>query len=91
MGSFHPTLGGAISLQRISLVSTGVSGLIPSELGSLSNLKELLLVKTDLAGSIPEALCDFDLDELWADCDAVDCPCCNYCCYEGPIELCQTV
>ena len=93
-GLVPPSLGQAVSLKRISLVNTAVHGPIPTEFGQLANLEELLVIKTDLTGQMPSAVCDLrdqNLEEVWADCDAVPCPCCNYCCYEEEIEICRTV
>ena len=93
-GLIPSSLGQAVSLKRINLVSTAIHGPIPLEFGQLTDLEELLLVKTNLTGPMPEVVCALrqqSLVEVWADCDAVDCPCCNYCCYEGQIEICQTV
>lgn len=93
-GSIPSSLGEAVFLKRINLVNTHMNGPIPAKLGNLINLEELLVVKTDLTGFMPASVCalrELSLHEVWADCDALDCPCCNYCCYRGQIEFCQTV
>ena len=91
-GPIPSTLGRLTLLQRISLVGTLVSGPVPAEIGNLVNLDELLLAKTKLSGAMPASVCALDLNEMWADCDAVPCPCCNYCCSNKQgIETCRYV
>ena len=90
-GQIPPSLGNALSLQRINLVGTSINGPVPSELGNLIQLEDLQLAKTRVTGSMPTAICALGLQELWADCDKVECPCCTYCCYSGNIEYCQYI
>eukprot|EP00977_Amphora_coffeiformis_P016703 scaffold5237_cov179-Amphora_coffeaeformis.AAC.16 len=92
-GYIPPSLGEARLLENINLVGTSISGLIPVELGGLTNLEDLRLAETKITGSMPEQICALGLDELWVDCDAVPCPCCNYCCYgkSTSIRFCQYV
>jgi hypothetical protein len=90
-GAIPVELGQATALERINLVGTSVSGAVPQELGGLSQLEELLLAQTNLTGIMPNEICALNVPEVWADCDVVTCPCCNYCCYGGAIQICQYV
>lgn len=90
-GSIPSSLGEARSLESINFVGTSVMGSVPPEIGGLAHLDDLLLAKTKISGPMPEQICDLGLQELWADCDAVPCPCCNYCCYRSGIHFCQYV
>jgi hypothetical protein len=93
-GEIPSSLGNASSLEYISLVGTSLSGTIPTAIGGLTHLKAFQFARNKhLSGSLPTAVCSLpDLHELWADCDLVSCPCCNYCCYRlTAIETCQYV
>jgi hypothetical protein len=90
-GAIPVELGQATALERINLVGTSVSGAVPLELGNLGRLEELLLAQTSLNGVMPNEICALNAPEVWADCDVVTCPCCNYCCYGGAVQICQYV
>jgi len=78
-------LGQMNALESFSLFGNPIMGSIPASLGNLTQLSSLYLAQTSLNGTMPQAICDLNLDDLWADCDAVDChsDCCTYCCYDS--------
>ena len=46
----------------IDLNNSGLTGLIPTEIGCLSNLTTLLLQNNELSGEIPGTICDLNVD-----------------------------
>jgi hypothetical protein len=73
------------ALEFLSFESTGINGTIPTELGDLSMLDQFTVAHTSLTGSIPPGICAraSEAQEIKADCDEIDCPCCNVCCFDG--------
>jgi hypothetical protein len=83
-GTIPTELGNLVALEFISLGSTRVSGTIPSEMGNLPLLTGIKIAQTDLEGEMPAGICNRNLaDEIKADCQEVDCPCCTVCCVDG--------
>ena len=68
-------------------LSTLMNGTLPSELGLLSSLITVELQSSSFTGSLNDTICNLpNMSLLWADCAEVDCPCCNFCCYDDEAE-----
>jgi hypothetical protein len=84
-GTLPSEMGNMTALRRVWLSNNGLSGSVPSELSRLSSLELLKLQDNDLTGTIPENVCsivsssEFEHKTIMADCDNVQCSCCNEC------------
>ena len=65
----------------LSLESNHLSGEIPAEFGSLESLQSLLLQQNSFTGTIADEICWVRGLQISADCDEVECDCCEVCCY----------
>jgi len=71
-------------LQYVMLGLNFFTGTIPPELGAIEPLTGFEVQANSFTGSVEQFFCGgFQWDELWADCDEVECSCCTYCCYDG--------
>jgi Leucine-rich repeat (LRR) protein len=83
-GGIPDDIGSLRRLRQIDLDGNQLEGRIPSGLSRVSTLEILKLESNGFIGSMPDGICDLPLlDELYADCDKVDCPCCTNCCVEN--------
>lgn len=76
-------------LEYFSIASSFASGTIPVEYTSWTNLKEAYFFDTDLSGAMP--LCNLpDLNLLYvvANCEDINCGCCDVCCPNNPSIPC---
>jgi Leucine-rich repeat (LRR) protein len=88
-GTIPSALGGLTSLRTLNFRGNGLTGTIPSSLTTLTALTALYLYDNQITGPVP--FCDnvtsrqllWSIQELVADCDKVDCPCCTHCCPAG--------
>ena len=85
-GELEDRFSGSFNLRVLSLWNNFFNGTVPLSLGDLENLGALELDGNQLVGEIPELVCDLldtgFLSFVSADCDAVNCPCCHFCCYQ---------
>lgn len=84
-GTLPSEMGNLSALRRVWLSNNGLSGSVPSELSRLSSLELLKLQDNDLTGEIPDVVCsivsssEYEHKIIMADCDKVQCSCCNKC------------
>jgi len=79
LGGTIPTEIGLLSfLTGLTLRdNANVSGRVPTELANLGGLNWLHLTNTQLTGSVPSNLCVCPLQDVWVDCDDIECDCCT--------------
>jgi len=80
-GTIPTTLGLLTNMEWMDVFDNQLTGTIPSELGRLSMLTYFPFHTNKFTGSVNEVFCgraEF-FDQLEADCDEVECPCCTYC------------
>ena len=59
-----------------------LTGTIPEAIASLESLYSLLLQQNSFSGEIDDEICWMKGLEISADCDEIECSCCDICCYE---------
>jgi Leucine-rich repeat (LRR) protein len=79
-GRLPSELGQLTSLLEFYGHDNAFTGDIPFEYGNWYDLTVATFDKTDLSGSMPQTICNLDNKLLYADCQSVVCPCCDYCC-----------
>ena len=68
-----------VSPDLLFLQRNALSGSIPGPLSNWTSARRAYFHENDFTGSL-ESLCGYGLDDLFSDCEEVDCPCCTYCC-----------
>mmetsp|Transcript_5111 Transcript_5111/g.8837 ORF Transcript_5111/g.8837 Transcript_5111/m.8837 type:complete len:94 (-) Transcript_5111:118-399(-) len=62
-------------------------GQLPEQLSNLTQLSDMDISGNHLVGTVPTLLCSYfneTFNFLQADCGELACPCCRYCCSNGP-------
>jgi len=80
-GTLPAEISNMASLEYMSVEYNNLSGEIPATLGSLGLLTSLRLKENAFTGSVPEEVCSIGGIGVSADCDEVDCDCCDDCCF----------
>ena len=91
IGSIPDTLGALTEMRQMWLYNNNLEGMIPPSLGSMNFVRVLEFEGNNITGTMPPAVCrNFNvgmLEVLGADCNRIDCPCCNCCSVEECREL----
>ena len=88
-GTIPTELGLLASLEVLWVHTNSLQGTIPTELGLLTSLQGLGVYRNSLEGAVPNEVCVLrdinggSLEELYADCEEVECTCCTVCCVDG--------
>lgn len=80
-GEIPVSFGSAKSLEIVYLDHNKLSGKVPPEVSNLENLSTIRLESNSLIGVMPDEVCQMKdqsvLSYISADCDEVECACCN--------------